>query len=376
MIRELFELTPAIYGIADEIEMLPQLRANGGANFVIYGAGQGGEFVLSWVKRVYSLMPDFIVDKNPKVESIDGVRVISTEEYKKLRLKKCFVIISICKYHDDMTEREEIDRVIKEAQGTEAQYIVYDSYPILQPYDLYWFHYVKTNIALFEKTLDWLLSSLSKETMIYFLRTIILGERYSGITFPEKYKYWGIDSEEKRLFEISKEEVLLNAGAAKGDTIYQFLKHTDCFKKIIAVEASETEYKKLKHNIDMLDKNTLEKIQADNVFLGEEYCRIDDLYGNEGISLINMDIEGAELSALKSALHTIQRNRPVLSICVYHKVEDLIVIPTWIRSVVDDYVFALRKYPSSWYTYIPQILQQNEVVLYAIPKERYIAEKI
>lgn len=30
MIKELFELTPAIYGREDEIEMLPQLRANGG----------------------------------------------------------------------------------------------------------------------------------------------------------------------------------------------------------------------------------------------------------------------------------------------------------------------------------------------------------
>lgn len=53
---------------------------------------------------------------------------------------------------------------------------------------------------------------------------------------------------------------------------------------------------------------------------------IDLLYKSEIISLITMDIEGYELPALKSAEDVICTNRPVLSICVYHKKDDLIII--------------------------------------------------
>lgn len=105
--------------------------------------------------------------------------------------------------------------------------------------------------------------------------------------------------------------------------------------------------------------------------MGKEENTIDNLYKDEKITLINMDIEGAELSVLKSAINTIQNDRPILSICVYHKVEDLIEIPNWIKDNTKDYVFELRKYPSSWYGYREQILQQNELVLYAIPREKY-----
>ena len=106
--------------------------------------------------------------------------------------------------------------------------------------------------------------------------------------------------------------------------------------------------------------------------MGTDDKTIDHLYKNEKISLINMDIEGAELSVLKTAINTIQDKRPVLSICAYHKAEDLIDIPFWIKSNVEDYVFALRRYPSVWWNYQSQILQRIELVLYAIPQERYI----
>ncbi len=374
MIKELFDLKPAIYNRADEVEMLPVLIKNN-IKYILYGAGQGGELALSWVKRIYGIKPNFIVDKKPPVNNLDGVDVISTETFKKLGLNKFFVIVSILKYHNDKETRKEINRVIEEAGGNELTCIVYESYNFFQPYNLYWYHYVKEHISSFEKIYCLLYSSLSKETMIFYLRTIILGERYAGITFPEKYKYWGIDSNSERLFITLEEEVILNAGAARGDTVYQYIKCDNPYKKIIAVEASKNEYNKLKRNLGMLGKDILKKIEIDNIFLGKGENTIDNLYNDENISLINMDIEGDELSVLKSATNTIRNRRPVLSICVYHKIEDLIEIPNWINTNVENYIFELRKYPSSWYDHREQILQQNELVLYAIPRERYINSK-
>ncbi|MFH1618985.1 MAG: FkbM family methyltransferase [bacterium] len=57
-----------------------------------------------------------------------------------------------------------------------------------------------------------------------------------------------------------------------------------------------------------------------------------------------MDIEGAELDALKGAAETIKKNRPKLAICIYHKPSDLFEIPLFIKSLVPEYRFYLRQH--------------------------------
>ena len=371
MVKELFEQMPTVYGRYDEVEMLSTIKEYG-AKFIIYGAGQGGEFVMTWIKRIYKIAPDFIVDRMPAVDSIDGVPVISSEEFKRLKLKDRFIVmIAIIAYYEDKRTRDEIDEVIKEA-GSDTEFVAYPVYNILAPYDLYWYYYIRSHSELFERTYDWLDDHVSRETMAYYLRTIVLGEKYSGITFPEQYKYWGMDNDTEILFKLSEEEVLLNVGAARGDTVYQYLKSCKSYKKIIAVEASKSEYESLKRNLGFLGNDILGKVQADNHFLGRDGKTIDNLYADEDISLINMDIEGAELLVLKTAVNTIRKNRPVLSICAYHKVEDLVEIPVRIRENVDNYIFVLRKYPCAWCVARVQMLDIPELVLYAIPKERYV----
>ena len=245
MVKELYELMPTIFGRYDEVEMIPAMKENG-VTYIIYGAGQGGKFLISWIKHIYNIKPDLIVDRMPSADSIDGVPIISCEEFKRLRLKKrFFIIVAVTAYCKDKRTREEIDEVIKEA-GTDAEYITYCAHNILAPYDLYWYYYIKEHAELFEQTYDWLADDISKETMEYYLRTIVLGEKYSGITFPERYKYWGMDSDKEMLFKLSEEEVLLNIGAARGDTVCQFLKCCRSYKKIIAVEGirkPDKEYK-------------------------------------------------------------------------------------------------------------------------------------
>jgi FkbM family methyltransferase len=84
--------------------------------------------------------------------------------------------------------------------------------------------------------------------------------------------------------------------------------------------------------------------------------KIDNVCENEKVSMLKMDIEGAELEALKGAEKTIIRDRPVLAICVYHKEEDLITIPQYIRSLHHDYKLYIRHYGP----------MQDETVLYAV----------
>ena len=71
---------------------------------------------------------------------------------------------------------------------------------------------------------------------------------------------------------------------------------------------------------------------------------IDNIVEGTKVDFIKMDIEGAELNALKGAKKTIETYRPILAVCVYHKRDDLLTIPTFIRSIYPGYKFYIRAY--------------------------------
>lgn len=83
---------------------------------------------------------------------------------------------------------------------------------------------------------------------------------------------------------------------------------------------------------------------------------LDNCISDDKVTFIKMDIEGSELKALQGAKETIRRDKPKLAICVYHKKEDLIQIPLFIKELVTEYKLYLRHYSNS----------PNETVLYAV----------
>src|SRR5208283_3963716 len=91
-----------------------------------------------------------------------------------------------------------------------------------------------------------------------------------------------------------------------------------------------------------------------------ECIPIDELSPAAAPTFIKMDIEGAELDALEGARRSIQTHRPILSICVYHKQNDLWRIPLFIRTMVEDYRLFLR----------PHEVDGKELVCYAVPLNR------
>jgi FkbM family methyltransferase len=64
------------------------------------------------------------------------------------------------------------------------------------------------------------------------------------------------------------------------------------------------------------------------------------------VDFIKMDIEGAELDALRGAIKTLTHYRPRLAIALYHRPEDLYQIPDFLESLKLGYQFHL-KHPTS-----------------------------
>ncbi len=80
---------------------------------------------------------------------------------------------------------------------------------------------------------------------------------------------------------------------------------------------------------------------------GPRTLTIDDLTMQQNlprVDFIKMDIEGAELPALRGAKQTIQRYKPKLAISVYHRLTDFFEIPEFLDSLRCGYHFFLRHY--------------------------------
>jgi FkbM family methyltransferase len=73
-----------------------------------------------------------------------------------------------------------------------------------------------------------------------------------------------------------------------------------------------------------------------------ETASIDEHLAGRPVTLIKMDIEGAEIEALKGAARSIGAHHPQLAISVYHRTRDLFEIPLLVRSLGPNYKLYLR----------------------------------
>lgn len=95
-------------------------------------------------------------------------------------------------------------------------------------------------------------------------------------------------------------------------------------------------------------QDELEEVQA---------VALDDILREKEVTFIKMDIEGAEMEALRGTEKIITEQKPRLAISIYHKPEDIWTIPQMILQYNPDYRFYVRHYSFSDY----------DTVLYALP---------
>ncbi len=75
-----------------------------------------------------------------------------------------------------------------------------------------------------------------------------------------------------------------------------------------------------------------------------EVTSIDSALQGGPATFIKMDVEGAELEALKGAAATIQKYRPKLAVSLYHRPVDLVELPAYILGLVPDYKLYIRQH--------------------------------
>ena len=84
---------------------------------------------------------------------------------------------------------------------------------------------------------------------------------------------------------------------------------------------------------------------------------LDECIKDMPVSLIKMDIEGAEMEALKGCSDIIKKQSPKMAICVYHRIEDMWLIPIYLKEMNDKYRLYIRHHAKWWV---------SETVCYAV----------
>ena len=228
------------------------------------------------------------------------------------------------------------------------------------------------NVHKFQQTYDWLDDEQSKQVFLAYLKSRILSTpKYlcELATFPQYFDH---------CVKLSDNETFIDAGAYTGDTIPVFLEHVkNKFYKIYSFEADINNANILKDTYKNNDKivavakglwsqNTTLYFDAENTTSSKvssqgenkiEVVTIDDFVKDVSNDVfLKADIEGSELEMLKGAKEFIKKHKPKMAICVYHKLDDLITIPQYIKSLNNDYKFYLRHHGNTIY----------ETVLYAV----------
>ncbi|WMI97586.1 FkbM family methyltransferase [Pseudomonas chlororaphis subsp. aurantiaca] len=178
------------------------------------------------------------------------------------------------------------------------------------------------------------------------------------------------------LWRPKKNERFVDCGASIAESSKAFLDATDgVFEKIWMVEPDEINQKTLGKFIDEYSSQfsiaPTGSLELLNYALGNETSempfshqgghggvllnpslsdvvgsnvsirKLDDLV-KEPVTIIKMDIEGAELEALKGAQGHIAQSRPTLLVSAYHRSSDLLDIVSFVESVRGDYKVGLR----------------------------------
>lgn len=180
------------------------------------------------------------------------------------------------------------------------------------------------------------------------------------------------------LIAFREGEVMVELGSNNGETLLDFIARCPKFGRAYCFEADAACVRQLRQlteeygeRVRIIDKIAWNEhawvgFQCEDCSGGSHVDRtsnaakieavaVDDVIP-EDITYMKMDIEGSELRALHGAKAQIIRNKPVLAVSVYHKNEDIVEIPRYIRSLRPDYRLYLRHH--GW--------DDSDTVLYAI----------
>ena len=234
--------------------------------------------------------------------------------------------------------------------------------------------YIEKYQEKFEETFELLEDDLSRQTIAAYLKLKVSeNPAYNWEVYcPSPYF--------NELTESFSHGIFVDCGAYCGDTIERFVNwsHGD-YQKILAIEADPDNFDRLKNFINDKDYKNIELLncgvwsEKGSITFNKQIERtraskegnliiptdmLNNIIGEQSVDLIKIEIQGSELQALKGAISIMKNQIPCLTMMIFHKAEDLITIPQFIKEIQPKYKIYLRKHTR---------IRDNGLTLYAVP---------
>ena len=325
---------------------------------VLYGMGNGADKILDWCEEnQVKVQGVFASDEFVRGQQFRGFTVERYDALKERLGEELLVVIAFA------SERPEVLQRFAELDA--EQEVVAPHLPLFEEEETVSSAWLQRYEAELQAAYDLLADDRSREVF-----SATLNYKLSG-----KIKYL-FACETQRVEDIrellapAQDEVYLDLGAYNGDTIRELGELTDWrWREVVAVEPDRRNCRKLRVLAEELAERGLpvEVYEAgiwseqgelgfsdsggrQSTFIGAEkktvpVTTIDALAAGREVSLIKMDVEGAELQALAGGRETLQKFAPKLFVAAYHYDVDLFRLPLLLQEIVPQYKIYLRKHP-------------------------------
>ena len=329
---------------------------NYGKKIFIFGAGELGEFVSEILQKNNYNVNCFVDNDSEKwgKEITRNIKCISIKEL--LNFKKNSIILVTSFYYAEIAKQLVNEGFINVIPVFNINYLKFQY--------LYKSDYEK----IIKKSIEVVKILEDNESKRIFVELIKGYFKDSPVDISYNKICEGNQGFAKGIINLNSEESFVDCGAFNGDTIKEFLKRTNNeFSEIYAFEMDKDNYYDLEKFIDDLSINKKESIFAYNIGLWNESgtikynnkstaasnisekgktiaCidQLDTILEGKTVTLIKMDIEGAEMEALNGAEKILKRQNPKLAISIYHNMADLWEIPLYIKKTVPAYKIYIR----------------------------------
>ena len=336
-----------------------------GHRLVIYGCGEGFVAFSIIILNKFGIRPEVILDKKFSEPAVmDGIPAMSPLHFtpSSSLCENAVVVITVAR----LTLHPEIIDYLK---GMGFKHII--SYT-----DIYEYHlslapcgferlghvYFQKNADVIEEAYNLLADSYSKEVFTQVLRAHVTRTPVPTRSEPVKEMYFPHDIPLKK--GVSR---TIDCGAYNGDTAQNLYDHFGKIDSLICFEPDPANFAQLSaylanndvansiisfpcavwHNEEQLpfrSGQTIGSVIREDGNMHIQGVALDHVIPAFPTTFIIMDVESAELNALKGAVNLIKNNKPDLAICVYHHPRQLWEIVRYLKSLNLGYHFYLRNY--------------------------------
>lgn len=353
---------------------------NDGRPVILYGAGGLGRQVHQAL-RATSITPLAFADRAPNRNEIDGLPLLAlTDAVARYGEDATFVVTVFNPSYPFLEGRAALeaagcrhvlpwlplgwklgDRLLPQYAAGRPELVLQAADDVRRAFDL----------------LD---DDASRDEYLRQLRWRLHGEYEVLVApLPVEDQYFSAD-----VVRVRPDETFVDCGAYDGDTLAALLQHAGgTLERFVAFEPDPENLRALEERLAGLPDDVASRVEvvaaavastAGTVTFGgtgaaagiadagglEVQTVVLDEHLDGPITYLKMDIEGAELDGLAGAATTVARDRPVLTLCVYHAPDHLWRLPLAVQAIADGYTFRMRRYGADCW----------DVILYALPPGR------